>query len=580
MSQRPEQSRAVPVTTADSTAVDAGTVKSARPASAEASLARSSAGMAAGTITSRLLGMVRTSMLAGVVGLVILPADAFDVANTLPNQFYLLLAGGVLNAVLVPQIAKAASHDDGGHVFVNRLLTLSLALMALATVVVTAAAPLLIRLYSSPRWTDETRSLATAFALICLPQIFFYGLYTLLGQVLNARSQFAAYMWAPALMNVVALGGLVWFRLAGFPLEAGVGQWTMPMIWLLAGSSTLGVVAQAVVLLIPLHRSGFRYRPVWGFRGVGLRSASRVAMWTFAAVAVSQLGFAITSQVLTRATQLAKEQHLAGAAGKAAYSNAFLLFMLPHSLITVSLVTALFTRLAKAVQAGRTADVVADLGRGLRMPAVFLVPGTFVGLLLGPLAVQTVFLENSRSDTAAVAHVMMAMLLGIVPFGWLYLVQRVYYAYEDARTPFYLQLVVTGLATGFNLLGAVVSPAQTGVVVGLGQTASNVAAALLGFVLLRRRLGRLRLRDTARTYVRLVIASLAATAACWALKTALLGLLGRGVLGGVLVLVVTGTVFFVIVFVLAHLMRVREVDELVGPILRRARRVGRRPSST
>ena len=144
-------------------------------------------------------------------------------------------------------------------------------------------------------WDDEALGLATAFAFICLPQVLFYGLYTLLGQVLNARGQFAAYMWAPALANVVAIAGLVVFRLA-FGNEIPVGEWTGPMIWLLAGTATLGVAAQALVLVVPLRRIGFRYRPVWGFRGVGLGSASRVALWTFAAIGVSQLGFIVTSQ--------------------------------------------------------------------------------------------------------------------------------------------------------------------------------------------------------------------------------------------------------------------------------------------
>ena len=120
----------------------------------DSSLARSSAVMALGTVASRLLGFVRTSTLTAVVGIG-LAADTFDVANTLPNQFYLLLAGGVLNAVLVPQITKAATHDDGGHEFVNRLLTISFAIIAAATVVITLLAPLLVRIFATPRWDDE-----------------------------------------------------------------------------------------------------------------------------------------------------------------------------------------------------------------------------------------------------------------------------------------------------------------------------------------------------------------------------------------------------------------------------------------
>jgi putative peptidoglycan lipid II flippase len=534
----------------------------------ERSLARSSAAMAAGTAVSRLLGFLRTALLLGIVGTG-LSGDAFDVANTLPNQFYLLLAGGVLNAVLVPQITKAATHDDGGHDFVNRLLTLSLTVVAAATLVVTALAPLLVRLFSQG-WDSRTIALSTAFALICLPQVFFYGLYTVLGQVLNARGQFAAYMWAPALANIVAVGGLVWFA-AIAPHQPGVGQWTGRMVWVLAGTATLGVVLQSVALVIPLRRGGFRFRPVWGFRGVGLRSASRVALWTFAALAVSQLGFVVTSRVLTRANDLMTASGVVGA-GKAAYSGAVLLFMLPHSLITLSLVTALFTRMSTAAHAGDTRAVVDDLGRGLRMPAVLLVPGTVAAVLLGTAAARLVFFRNTDPQAHAIAAVMIAMMLGLLPFGWLYLIQRVYYAYEDARTPFFLQLVVTGVATAVNITAFFVDPARAGVLVGIGQTASNLVAAALGFWLLRRRFGLLRLRTTTRLYVRLVAASVAGALVAWPV-IATVGRLGLGrFVEAPLQLAVGGSVFLAVVLGLAHLMRVQEVDQLLDPVLRRLRR--------
>ena len=538
----------------------------------QSSLARSSAVMAGGTVASRALGFVRASMLAWVIGATGLAADAFDVANTLPNLFYLLLAGGVLNAVLVPQITRAATHDDGGHEFVNRLLTISIAIIAAGTVLVTAAAPLLVRAFadfSDPRAVE----LATAFAFLCLPQMFFYGLYTVLGQVLNARAQFGAYMWAPALANVVMIAGLVVLRL-GFPSKVGPEAWTPTMVWILGGTTTLGIVAQALVLIIPLRRGGFRFTPVWGLRGTGLGSASRVALWTFAALAVSQLGFVVTSRVLTRATQVLAHDGQVGA-GKAAYSNAFLLFMLPHSLITLSLVTALFTRMSTAATAGRTDEVVADLGRGVRMPAVLLLPGMVFAVLFGEPAVRVLFFGISTAAAQAVAHVMIAMILGILPFGWLYLVQRVYYAYEDARTPFLLQLVVTAIATAVNLFAFTVDARQAGVVVGVGQTLSNLVAAGLGFVLLRRRLGPLALRSAVRLYVRLAVASLVAGLVAWPLDRLLASRLPDTHLTALLEVVVGGGVFLGLALVLSHLLRVEEVGQLLDPVLRRLRR---RPS--
>lgn len=539
------------------------------PPGGTAGLARASALMASGTMASRVLGLVRAALLVTVVGGTGLAADAFSVANTLPNQINLLLAGGMLNAVLVPQIVKAAARPDGGQDYVDRLLTLSLVLMAATTAAAMAAAPLLVALFSDARDPDAVR-LAVAFAYLCLPQIFFYGLYTLLGNVLTARGRFTAFMWAPVLANVVAIAGLAAFWASGSPLQAHPRDWTPAMTWLLGGSATLSIVIQGVFLVIPLRRSGFRYRPRFGFRGVGLGSASRVALWSFAAVGVSQLGFIVTSRVLTRASDLADQRGVV-AAGKASYDNAFLLFMLPHSLITVSLTTALFVRLATAANRGDEAEVKADLARGMRLPAPILVPVSLAGPLFAPLVVS-VFFGQGPAETSAIAGVLAAMLLGVLPFGWLYLVNRVYYAYEDARTPFYFQLVVTAVATAVNLYAFTVPISQTGIWVGVGQTASNAVGVGVAFYALRRRLGRLGLARTWRTYVRLALASLVAGALVYVARLALPEDLSDSRLAAAVVLAGLGIAYLALAWAIAHRLRVREVGDLLGPVLRRVRR--------
>ncbi|MHB8273675.1 MAG: murein biosynthesis integral membrane protein MurJ, partial [Dermatophilaceae bacterium] len=526
------------------------------PDSPGASLARSTAGMAAGTVVSRVLGVVRAAMQLAVVG-ALLTGDAWDVANTLPNIIYLLLAGGVLNAVLVPQITRAASHADGGREYVDRLLTIAITGIAVVAVLFTLAAGLLVRLYSSPLWTPDVRSLSTAFALICLPQIFFYGLYTLLGQVLNARNHFAAYMWAPALANVVAIGGLAFF-LVRYPHQAAVTSWTSPMVWVLAGSATAGVAAQALVLVVPLWRSGFRFRPRWGVRGVGLRTASTVALWTFAATGVPAAGFIITSRVLTYAGQAGV---LAGleVPGKISYSNAFLIFMLPHSLVTVSLVTALFTRMSRAAHAGDLDEVRADVDRGMRLTAVATVPATVGALVLGFAATATLYQGSSEASTRGIASVMMAMMLGLVPFGVFYLLQRVFYAFEDARTPFMLQIVVTVVATIANLASLLLPLRWIAVGVGAGQALSNLAGMVVGLVLARRRLESLPLRDVTRTYVRLIVASVVAAAAAYVVQLGL-GQVLEGKLFNLVALATGGLVFVGVYIVAARRLRVREID--------------------
>ena len=169
----------------------------------------------------------------------------------------------------------------------------------------------------------------------------------------------------------------------------------------------------------------------------------------------------------------------------------------------------------------------------------------------------------------------MAMLLGLVPYGWLYLVQRVYYAYEDARTPFWLQLLVAGVATGFNVAILVLQPDQAGVIVGLGQTVSNLLGALLGFVLLRRKLGPLRTSGAVQVYVRLAIASAVAAGVGWLVLQLGDGIADSGFVGRLVVVGVTGLVFAALALGLAHLLRVREASQLLDPLVRRLRR---RPS--
>jgi len=509
-----------------------------------------------------------TLQLAGVGA--VLAGDAWDVANTLPNIVYLLLAGGVLNAVLVPQITRAASHPDGGREYVDRLLTIAIMGMAIIAVVFTLGAGLLVRLYSTSTWTTDQRSLSTAFALICMPQIFFYGLYTLLGQVLNARNRFAAYMWAPAVANLVAIAGLAYFLL-NYPHRAQIAGWTSPMIWVLAGSATAGVAAQALVLVVPLWRSGFRFRPRWGFRGVGLGTASTVALWTFGALTVSTAGFIITSQVLTYAGKAGALAHLV-VPGKISYTNAFLIFMLPHSLVTVSLVTALFTRMSRAAHAGDLVEVRSDVTKGMRLTAVATIPATVGALVLGFAATATLFQGNTEAETRGIATVMMAMMFGLVPFGILYLLQRVFYSFEDARTPFRLQIVVTGVATIANLASLMLPLRWIAVGVGAGQALSNLAGMAVGLILVRHRLEGLHLRDVVRTYVRIGVASVVAAAAAY------LVLLGVGqVLHGRLynpVALLAGALVFAVIYVIAaRRLRVREIDDLVQPVLERVRRV-------
>ena len=136
-------------------------------------LLASSAVMAAGTVVSRMSGFVRSALLAAALGNA-LHADVFNIANTIPNMLYILLAGGVMNAVLVPQLVRAVKVDeDGGEAYTVRVMTLAAVFLGVVTVLLVVAAPWVMRLFYDPSWPADARDSVTDLARYCLPQVFF-----------------------------------------------------------------------------------------------------------------------------------------------------------------------------------------------------------------------------------------------------------------------------------------------------------------------------------------------------------------------------------------------------------------------
>ncbi|NHC32006.1 murein biosynthesis integral membrane protein MurJ [Dermacoccus nishinomiyaensis] len=578
---RGARTAAIPTTGAAGPATDAvetpadGPQTAAAKSSGTGGVLRNSAIMAAGTLVSRMLGLLRSVLTVWALGSTTGIANTWATANSLPNIIYLLLAGGVINAVLVPQITRALEHSDGGKAYTDRIVTLTLTILLGVTVIGMALAPWVYQIYDHKNVTGDKLHVATAFTLICLPQIFFYGVYTILGQVLNARGRFGAFMWSPALANVVIILGLVWFIAAyphgqnGVPPYSG---WTTEMILVLALPATLAIVAQALVLVPVLKRAGYSFTPNFKFRGVGLRSASTMAGWAFAAVIVQQLGLIVTSRLLNSQPD--------GEPGKGAQDQAFLLFTLPHSLITVSLVTALFTRMSIAAGRNETDKVKDDMTTGIRLSGLASVMLTFGCFALVFPLVSAMF--GADPDTRwAIGSMAIAMLVGLVPYSLCLVIQRVFYAYNDAKTPFWMQIICTGIAVGLTVPWFFLQDTTIlghpgahwiGVGVGLAQTISNVVQAAVGFVLLRRRFGAVDLSETVRTYVRLAIAAIIATGVTLLVSFLIHQVAPVTRVESLVELLIIGPLFLAVYFLVASRLRVQEINSLLGPITRRLRR--------
>lgn len=541
----------------------------------EENVGRASAAMAAGSIVSRVLGVVRQSLITLAIGQGLV-ANAFTTANTLPNIIYLLIAGGVLNSVLVPQLVKASENPDGGREYTDQLLTLAVGGLLAITVAATAAAGLLVRAYAQ-ELTGSLLNLAVFFAVITLPQIFFYGLYALLGQVLNTRGRFAAFGWAPAIANLVAIIGLLAFMRL-FQGHVTAAEWTPEMVWWFAGTATLSIVAQAAILVVPLWRSGFRWRPRFGVRGIGLAATSRVAGWALGALLVSQVSYLVASQVMWHATGSDDVAHGAGQvfiAGTTIYANAFLVFMVPHGLVTVSLVTAMYPRIARAARADDRPGLTRDYARALTLPAALTIPASVALLVFAVPIMGLLFSSKDPAEIPAAGAALACLAMGVLPFGVDIINQRVFYAFEAGRFAFTEQVIATLTATCVALGALIARPEWTVPIIAIGVVLSATAAAAYGMLRVRRFIGGYRARTIVRTWVRMLLASAGAGYVAWGVVIILTkALAGFGRVGYAVILLVGGMIFAVVYLLVARLLRVEEIAVIAAPVINR---LDRRP---
>ncbi|MFD5016706.1 murein biosynthesis integral membrane protein MurJ [Streptomyces chartreusis] len=541
------------------TTTPAGT-KTKTKAETQTSTARGSAVMAAGSLVSRATGFARSAVVAAAIGTIGPVPDGYAVGNALPTIVYMLLLGGAMNAVFVPELVKAAKeHDDGGVAYTDRLVTVCVVALLAITATAVWAAPAIIDAYTD--YTGEQAAMTTAFARYCLPQIFFLGLFTLLGQVLNARGRFGAMMWAPVLNNLVVMA------VFGLYLALAMGggdTLTATETAVLGWGTTAGIAVQALALVPALRAARFRWRPRFDWRGSGLTRPLRSAGWLVLLVLANQAAYWVT-------TRLATTAGLDGGPGYGAYNNAYALWVVPHGIITVSVVTALMPRMSAAAADGDTAAVRRDVSHALRVSASAVVPAACALFALAQpmMALAFGYGRTSAADTAAMAGILMAFAPGLMALSGQYVLSRAFYALSDTRTPFLLNLVIVTLNAGLSLAAAHLLPARWAVT---GMAAAYSLALCAGWALtgrvLSRRLGVARpLRSSAAgAHARLLVAAVPATAlGCFAV-------LGTAAAGPVVSTVAGATAVILAFALLARPLRLAELDALLAGARRKLTR--------
>ncbi|GAA4705284.1 murein biosynthesis integral membrane protein MurJ [Nocardioides conyzicola] len=548
-----------------------------RPEEERERVLANSAVMAAGTVVSRMSGFVRSALLAAALG-AYLHADLFNIANTIPNMLYILLAGGVVNAVLVPQLVRAMRHDpDGGEAYTNRIVTLAGLFLGIVTVLLVVAAPWVMKVFLAPCYDNASmaaqRDSVVMFARFCLPQVFFYGMFVLVGQILNSRGRFGPMMWAPIANNVISVAVLVIYLFAFGPAKGSelFGAFSSQQELLLGLGSTLGIAAQFLILVPYLRSAGFRYRPRFDFRGTGLGHTLRLGVWTVLFVIVNQIAYTVVVRLASSGTASCTG-HSTDGTGYTVYSQTFLIMMVPHSIVTVSLATAILPRLAGRAASGDRTGMARTLSETLRSALAVVVPFALLVPLVSVDVAHVIWGYGAAADAfAAYAPSLSLFGVGLVFFTVHYLMLRGFYALERNRTVFWIQCAVgvTNVVAAVLLVRAT-DAEHTSPALVLAYTAAYAVGAAVSYAVLRRLLGGLRTPTLLRFLARLLVAAGIATAAAGGVAYLLDQLDGEpSRLMAVVALVLVGTVDLLFFIGVARILRLQEVTAVVDTITRR-----------
>jgi putative peptidoglycan lipid II flippase len=450
-----------------------------RPELTDAALVSRSWAMAFATLVSRITGFARIVLLAAILGAAL--SSAFSVANQLPNLVAALVLEATFTAIFVPVLARAEQSDpDGGAAFVRRLVTLTTALLLVATTISVLAAPLLVRLMLG-RTPQVNEPLTTAFAYLLLPQVLAYGLTSVFMAILNTRNVFGPTAWAPVVNNLVALATLGVYLAAPGELSVDPVRMGNAKLLVLGIGTTLGVFAQTAVLFLALRRQHVRLRPLWGIdqrlKRFGTMAAAMVLY-----VLISQLGLVVGNQIASTAA----------ASGPAIYNYTWLVLMLPFGMIGVTVLTVVMPRLSRNAAADDTRAVLADLSLATRLTLITLIPIVAFMTVGGPAIGSALFAYGhfGEVDAGYLGAAIALSAFTLIPYGLVLLQLRVFYAREQPWTPIVIILVITAV----KIVGSVLAPHVTSDpklvagFLGLANGIGFLAGALGGYLLLRRTL--------------------------------------------------------------------------------------------
>ena len=528
--------------------------------------------MASGTLLSRITGLLRVTVLVGTLGVTESRlADVYNIANTIPNIVYELVLGGILSSVFVPvfvEVRRTRGFRQANYV-ANAVMTVAFVTLTLLALVTVLAAPWIIRLYihsGSPAERAEAQRLGGQLLAMFMPQIVFYGVGSVMTGLLNANRRFGVPMYAPVLNNLLVIAvGLTFHALIGGKVPE-LSEVTGGEKALLGIGTTLGVVAMTMVQWPFLRRIGFRFSFVWNIRDRAIRKMARLSAFTIGYVVTNQLGYLVIP-FLAYGVQ----------GGYTAYTTSFTFFQLPHGVFAVSVMTALLPPLSEQAVAKDWHAFQVTLARGIRLTAAILLPATIGYLVLAEPIVHLLLAHGvvspDSNSTLLLTRTMVMFVLGLVPFSTFQLLLRAFYALQNTRTTFLVNIVATGTNVVADLLLFWLLPENWKVAgLALGSSIAYTVGSILLLSRLIPRIGGLELRPLLRVLARMLLASLIMGAVTAVVAGLVAAAIGERTVGSLLTVLAGVTVGVATYLAAARLLGIGELGLVLNMV---RRRVGR-----
>jgi putative peptidoglycan lipid II flippase len=439
-------------------------------------LARASLQISVLFALDKALGLLRLAIIGREFG-VSPPLDAFNAANNIPDLLFAMISGGALSIAFIPVLAATMERDGRPALWAlfSRVANLIFLITAGLAVLVAVLAEPLVRgqLGVAPGFSPELQSLVIELMRLNLVATLIFSMSGLVIAGLQANQHFFLPALAPAAYNL----GQIFGALVLAPTDpVHLGPITLPAAGMGVHGLVYGVILGAALHLavqIPgLVRYRFRWTPVIDWRDTGVLQVARLLGPRVLTIGAFQLIFIIQDNLASRLA----------VGSVTALTYGWLILQVPETLIATAVATALLPTISEQFARGALQVFETLVARAVRVLAVLAIPAAALMMLLVQPLIQAVF-RFEPQDTALVASVARAYLLGLLGHSLLEVGARGFYAQQDARTP--LRTTAIGL-TAFTV-GALVLFRPLGAVgIALANSIAFTLEAVILIVLLRR----------------------------------------------------------------------------------------------